>query len=112
MRPRRLGAVDVAARGSTRLARESRRCRDGVGSTQDDKLKFAFMIFDEDGNGVITKDELTRILQAQHCSKGDDVAAMADIIMKAADKDGDHCCSFDEFALVSRKFPSILFPIS
>ena len=75
-----------------------------------EKLKFAFMMFDEDGNGVITKDELTRILQAQHCSKGEDVAAMADVIMKAADKDGDHSCSFDEFVLVSKKFPGILFP--
>ena len=36
-----------------------------TGAGKDDKLKFAFMIFDEDGNGVITKGELTRILQAR-----------------------------------------------
>ena len=81
-----------------------------TGGDMSEKVKFAFMMFDEDGNGVITKDELTRILQAQHCSKGEDVAAMADVIMKAADKDGDHSCSFDEFVLVSKKFPGILFP--
>ena len=31
-----------------------------TGAGKDDKLKFAFMIFDEDGNGAITKGELTR----------------------------------------------------
>ena len=30
-----------------------------AGASKDDKLKFAFMIFDEDGNGVITKQEVT-----------------------------------------------------
>lgn len=29
-----------------------------AGASKDDKLKFAFMIFDEDGNGVITKQEV------------------------------------------------------
>lgn len=31
-----------------------------AGASKDDKLKFAFMIFDEDGNGVITKQEVSR----------------------------------------------------
>lgn len=31
-----------------------------AGASKDDKLKFAFMIFDEDGNGVITKQEVRR----------------------------------------------------
>ena len=109
--PRRLDAVDVAARETTRLARESRRCRDGVRSTQDDKLKFAFMIFDEDGNGVITKGELTRILRANHMASCDaEVARKADTIMQQADKDGDGVVTFDEFVIVSKKFPNILFP--
>lgn len=34
---------------------------------QDDRLKFAFMVFDEDGNGVITNEELTRILKVSTC---------------------------------------------
>ena len=53
-----------------------------LGAGKDDKLKFSFMIFDEDGNGVITKDELTRILKANHMATQDsEVARKADTIM-------------------------------
>ena len=41
-----------------------------TGAGKDDKLKFSFMIFDEDGNGVITKDELTRILKVRQLPRG------------------------------------------
>lgn len=82
-----------------------------TGAGKDDKLKFSFMIFDEDGNGVITKDELTRILKANHMASNDsEVARKADTIMTQADKDGDGVVSFDEFVIVSKKFPNILFP--
>ena len=82
-----------------------------TGAGKDDKLKFAFMIFDEDGNGVITKDELTSILKANHmASQESEVARKADTIMAQADKDGDGVVTFDEFVSVSKKFPNILFP--
>ncbi|KAJ8603720.1 hypothetical protein CTAYLR_000215 [Chrysophaeum taylorii] len=82
-----------------------------TGAGKDDKLKFAFMIFDEDGNGVITKGELTRILRANHMASSDaEVARKADTIMQQADKDGDGVVTFDEFVIVSKKFPNILFP--
>ncbi|KAH8072280.1 Ca2-binding protein [Aureococcus anophagefferens] len=82
-----------------------------TGAGKDDKLKFAFMIFDEDGNGVITKGELTRILRANHMAQADsEVARKADTIMQQADKDGDGVVTFDEFVIVSKKFPNILFP--
>merc|ERR1712023_535208 len=82
-----------------------------TGAGKDDKLRFAFMIFDEDGNGVITKGELTRILKANHMASVDsEVARKADTIMAQADKDGDGLVTFDEFVSVSKKFPNILFP--
>ncbi|KAG5192410.1 putative calcineurin subunit B [Tribonema minus] len=78
---------------------------------REDKLKFAFMVFDEDGNGVITKAELVRILKANHMATSDaEVARKADTIMNQADKDGDGVVTFDEFVLVAKKFPNILFP--
>lgn len=34
----------------------------------------------------------------------------AETIMAHADKDGDNVISYDEFVVVSKKFPNILFP--
>lgn len=82
-----------------------------TGAGKDDKLKFAFMIFDEEGNGVITKAELLKILKANHMASTDaEVARKADTIMAQADKDNDGVVSFDEFVVVSKRFPNILFP--
>lgn len=81
------------------------------GAGKDDKLKFAFMVFDEDGNGMITKEELTKILKANHMASSDaEVARKAETILTQADKDGDGVVTFDEFVIVSKKFPNILFP--
>ena len=76
---------------------------------KEDKLKFAFMAFDEEGNGVITKAELLKILKANHMASHDaEVLRKADTIMAQADKDGDGVITFDEFVIVSKKFPNIL----
>lgn len=80
-----------------------------TGAGKEDKLKFAFMSFDEDGNGVITKAELLKILKSNHMASHDaEVARKADTIMAQADKDGDGVITFDEFVIVSKKFPNIL----
>ena len=82
-----------------------------TGAGKEDKLKFAFMIFDEEGNGVITKAELLKMLKANHMASHDaEVARKADTIMSQSDKDGDGVITFDEFVIVSKKFPNILFP--
>lgn len=82
-----------------------------TGAGKEDKLKFAFMSFDSEGNGVITKAELLKILKANHMASADvEVARKADTIMSQADKDGDGVITFDEFVIVSKKFPNILFP--
>ena len=82
-----------------------------TGAGKDDKLKFAFMVFDEDGNGVITKQELIKILKANHMATNEsEVARKAETIMSQADKEGDGVVSFDDFVIVSKKFPNILFP--
>merc|ERR1711988_384171 len=82
-----------------------------TGAGKEDKLKFAFTAFDEEGNGVITKAELLKVLKANHFASHDaEVARKADTIMAQSDKDGDGVITFDEFVIVSKKFPNILFP--
>ncbi|KAG7386787.1 hypothetical protein PHYBOEH_008593 [Phytophthora boehmeriae] len=82
-----------------------------TGAEKEEKLKFAFLVFDEDGNGVITRQELMKILKANHMATNEsEVARKADTIMSQGDKDGDGVISFDEFSIVSKKFPNILFP--
>lgn len=82
-----------------------------TGASKEEKLKFAFSVFDEDGNGAITKDELMKILKSNHmASSVDEVRRKADVIMKQADQDGNGVITFDEFVLVSKRFPSILHP--
>jgi len=84
-------------------------CSNYTGAGKEDKLKFAFMAFDEDGNGVITKAELMKILKSNHMASHDaEVGRKADTIMAQADKDGDGVITFDEFVIVSKKFPNIL----
>lgn len=74
-------------------------------------MKFAFLLFDEDNNGVISKSELIKILKANHMAKTNaEVYRKAETIMSQADKNGDGVMSFEEFAVVSKKFPNILFP--
>ena len=72
------------------------------------------MAFDEEGNGVITKAEMLKILKANHFASHDaEVARKADTIMAQSDKDGDGVITFDEFVVVSKKckFPLFLsFP--
>merc|ERR1712185_209615 len=75
------------------------------------EFMIALSNFTGDGKGVITKDELTRILKANHMASQDsEVARKSDTIMAQADKDGDGVVTFDEFVVVSKKFPNILFP--
>lgn len=82
-----------------------------TGASKEDKLKFAFMVFDEDQNGVITKQELVKILKANHMATTEkEVLRKAETIMKQADKDGDGVIAFEEFVTISKKFPNILFP--
>lgn len=82
-----------------------------TGASKEEKLKFAFSVYDEDGNGAITKDELMKILKSNHmASNVDEVRRKADVIMKQADQDGNGVITFDEFVLVSKRFPSILHP--
>ena len=82
-----------------------------TGAGKEDKLKFAFLLFDEENNGVITKGELTKILKANHLAKVEaEVGRKVETIMAQADKQGDGIITYDEYIITSKKFPNILFP--
>ena len=75
------------------------------------RMKFAFMLCDEDNTGSITHHELFLILRANHMAKTEaEVTRKAETIISQCDKKSDGTITFDEFVVVSRKFPNILFP--
>jgi Ca2+-binding EF-hand superfamily protein len=81
-----------------------------VNATKEEKLKFAFSTFDVNGDNVLTRDELIKILKANHFSSDvSDVAKKADTIMSQADGDGDGVMNYEEFLTVNKKFPGILY---
>ncbi|XP_046850744.1 neurocalcin homolog isoform X2 [Xenia sp. Carnegie-2017] len=70
--------------------------------TSDERLKWAFNMYDVDGNGFITREELLGILRAIQKLSGkydDDQLAkeMTDDIFKRVDKNSDGVLSLDEF---------------
>ena len=82
-----------------------------TGAGKEDKLKFAFLLFDEENNGVITKGELIKILKANHLAKVEaEVLRKAETIMAQADKHGDGIITLEALMATSRKFPSVIFP--
>jgi len=68
---------------------------------QEDRLWAAFRVFDTDGSGKITKQELQQVLAG---GKLDDMAKKnIDEIMKECDTDGDGEIDFEEFVAMMRK---------
>jgi hypothetical protein len=75
------------------------------------QTNFAFFLFDQDGSGSLTTQELVQIIKANHLTT-DDAAAKrkAATIMKQADKDGTGSIDLEEFVFVASRFPNIVFP--
>jgi len=74
-------------------------------------MKFAFMLYDEESTGSVTHRELVKILRANHMAKAEaEVSRKAETIIAQCDKRNDGIITFDEFVVVSKKFPNILFP--
>lgn len=77
---------------------------------KDSRIKFIFELFDEDRSGFLSTAELLAVLKANHMQSEKAVKQKANTIMKHADRDGSGTLSLDEFVVVSKKFPNILFP--
>ncbi|XP_067939412.1 calcineurin B homologous protein 1-like [Watersipora subatra] len=68
-------------------------------NSREEKLRFAFRMYDLDGDGLISREELLAVL---HMMVGaniseDQLGSIADRTIAEADKDGDRAISFTEF---------------
>ncbi len=81
-----------------------------TGASKEDRVEFVFNLFDADHNGFLTEEELIEILKSNHMTSAAAVKKKAQTIIKQVDKDGDARISLEEFKVVAKKFPNILFP--
>lgn len=82
-----------------------------TGADKDHKVQLTFTLFDEDHSGTISTEELMEILKANHMvSDVQQVRKKAETIMAQGDTDGSGEIDLEEFVVVSKKFPNILFP--
>jgi len=69
--------------------------------TSNDKLQAAFKMFDKDGSGIISADEIKEVLQF---GGSNTLSAQAvDAIIKQVDENGDGQISFEEFVAMMKK---------
>lgn len=80
------------------------------GEARDNKIKFAFSVYDLDGSGFIDSSEMGKIIRATNMSTDKQVERKVEWLMRQCDTDGDGNISFDEFTQLSKKFPNIVFP--
>ncbi|GKT23232.1 Calcineurin B protein like protein [Aduncisulcus paluster] len=87
------------------------------GGSQMDKLKFAFRIFDIDGDGTIERSELGELVAASAMQHGVKMKPKAveeavDAFFSLSDGDGDGGITFAEFQKLNAKHPEILEALS
>ncbi|CAN9510835.1 unnamed protein product [Ophioblennius macclurei] len=68
-------------------------------SSPNGKLRFAFQMYDQDGDGKISRDELMQVLSAMMGLQvtEEQLQSIAERAIQEADLDGDGAISFDEF---------------
>lgn len=81
--------------------------------TIDEKLKFSFRIYDFDGDGCISKEELHKLLKASLVENSlgipeEQLSSLVDATFAEADTDGDGRISFEEYRVLVTKHPSMI----
>jgi predicted ferric reductase/Ca2+-binding EF-hand superfamily protein len=79
----------------------------------EDRLRFAFRLHDEDGDGNLDRGELTRMItlalaEDDLTTQGAEVERLVTRLVASADTDGDGRLSFDEFAQALSHHPHLL----
>jgi len=77
---------------------------------RDNKVKFAFQIFDLDGSGSIEMEELKKIVKATNMASEKQLDRKVKWLMTQCDRDHDGKLTYDEFVNLAKKFPNIVFP--
>jgi len=79
-----------------------------------EKLKFAFMMFDEDGSGYIERDELLRMMQASFVVEGYSQVELedrADQVFDFLSLPRDGVLSYDDFLQLAKSQTGMIYPI-
>eukprot|EP00689_Sawyeria_marylandensis_P001979 EC822816.1.p1 GENE.EC822816.1~~EC822816.1.p1 ORF type:complete len:200 (+),score=79.99 EC822816.1:26-601(+) len=81
--------------------------------TMDEKLKFSFKIYDFDGDGGISKEELYKLLEASLVENSlgipkEQLNSLVDATFLEADTNKDGSISFEEYRVLVTKHPSML----
>lgn len=79
-----------------------------------EKLKFAFMMFDEDGSGYIERDELLRMMQASFVVEGYSQAELedrADQVFDFLSLPRDGVISYDDFLQLAKSQTGMIYPV-
>ena len=77
---------------------------------RDNKVEFAFKVFDTDGNGTIDVDELKKIVKATNMASAKQLDRKVKWLLSQCDKNNDGQLTFEEFSVLAKKFPNIVFP--
>ncbi len=77
---------------------------------KDARIRFSFAMFDETKSGYISQREVEEILRGNHMISLASVQRKAETIMKQANSTTTGAITINEFSVVSKKFPNILFP--
>jgi Ca2+-binding EF-hand superfamily protein len=82
-----------------------------VSIPREQRIKFSFIMYDENRTGVITQVELEDILRGNHMTNLISVKRKAETVMKQISKDGmNGSITMNELIIISKKFPNILIP--
>ena len=82
-----------------------------AGLTRPQRINFCFYLFDSDGSGSISEEELVSILKASNlAASAAHVRAKAAVIIKAVDKAETGIIDLEAFVVATHRFPNVIFP--